>query len=128
MNDARPEDEAFPARTVAQGVALVSVSGKIRGRRARRLGQRLRALAEEGLARVVLDMRTLTSIDSLGTFALEEGLAGGLKIHLVLRPAFSQERFLLSRSLLRRGLRVHRDLDEALSAVRQIADSGICLV
>jgi hypothetical protein len=46
----------------------------------------------------------------------------------VVRPAFHFDRFFNSRSLMRRGLRVHRDLDEALRKVRQIMDSGICMV
>lgn len=113
---------------MAENAALLSVTGKIRGSRARQLGERLSTLADTGLSRVILDLRTLTSIDSLGTFALEEGLASGLRIHLVVRPAFQFDRFFASRSLMRRGLRVHRDLDEALARVRQIMDSGVCLV
>ena len=123
-----PIDDTFPASGIADNAVLLTVTGKLRGSRARQLGERLHALADVGLRRVVLDLRTLTSIDSLGTFALEEGLSCGLRIHLVVRPAFQFDRFFNSRSLMRRGLRVHRDLDEALAKVRQIMDSGICLV
>ena len=123
-----PDDVSFPAMSVAESAVLVSVSGKLRGSRARQLGERLSQLAEAGAVRVVLDLRTLTSIDSLGTFALEEGLDRGLRVHVVVRPSFQFDRFFSSRSLVRRGLRVHRDLDEALAKVRQIMDSGILLV
>jgi hypothetical protein len=88
----------------------------------------LREVAEEGVSRVVLDCRTLASIDSLGTFALEEGLDSGLRLHLVVSPAFEFDHFFRSRSLVRRGLRVHRDLDEAIRRVREIVESGLALV
>lgn len=123
-----PNDDTFPVSGVADNAVLLCVSGKLRGSRARLLGERLGTLADSGAARVILDLRTLTSIDSLGTFALEEGLDRGLRIHLVVRPSFQFDRFFSSRSLVRRGLRVHRDLDDALAKVRQIVDSGICLV
>jgi hypothetical protein len=119
-----PEDD-FAISTISERAALLSVEGKLRGSRARLLGERLSDLADEGIARVVLDLRTLTSIDSLGTFALEEGLDRGLRIHLVVRPSFEFDEFFASRSLGRRGLRIHRSLDEAIGRVRQIMDSTV---
>lgn len=118
----------FAARTIADHSKLITVTGKLRGSRARQLGERLADLADEGVTRVILDLRTLTSLDSLGTFALEEGLGKGLRLHLVVRPAFQFDGFFASRSLMRRGLRLHGSLDEALSRVRQIVDSGMALV
>jgi hypothetical protein len=118
-------DDDFPVTTIAERAALLSVDGKLRGSRARQLGDRLTALANEGTARVVLDFRALTSIDSLGTFALEEGLDLGLRIHLVVRPSFEFDEFFASRSLGRRGLRVHRSLEDALNRVRRVMDSTI---
>jgi hypothetical protein len=122
------KDEHFPVTGVTDSAVLLSVSGKLRGSRARLLGERLGELADAHATRVILDLRTLTSIDSLGAFALEEGLDRGLRVHLVVRPSFQFDRFFSSRSLSRRGLRVHRSLDEAIVKVRQIMDSGICLV
>jgi hypothetical protein len=121
-------DDTFPVTGVTDSAVLMSVAGKLRGSRARLLGERLGELADAGVTRVILDLRTLTSIDSLGTFALEEGLDRGLRVHLVVRPSFQFDRFFASRSLSRRGLRVHRDLDDALAKVRQIMDSGVCMV
>jgi len=118
-------DDDFPITTIAERAALLSVEGKLRGSRARQLGDRLAALANDGTARVVLDFRTLTSIDSLGTFALEEGLDRGLRIHLVVRPSFEFDEFFASRSLGRRGLRVHRSLEDALNRVRRVMDSTV---
>lgn len=115
----------FPMTRVHERAALLLVGGKLRGSRARSLGERLADLADAGLARVVLDLRTLTSIDSLGTFALEEGLDRGLRLHLVVRASFEFDEFFASRSLGRRGLRVHRSLDEALGRVRQVMDSQV---
>jgi hypothetical protein len=119
------EDDEFPIATITERAALLTVDGKLRGSRARSLGERLGALADEGLARVVLDFRTLTSIDSLGTFALEEGLDRGLRIHVVIRASFEFDEFFASRSLGRRGLRIHRSLDEALARVRGVMDSTV---
>lgn len=116
-------NDTFPATSVADHTVLVTVNGKVRGRRARQLGDRLTDLAEEGVTRVVLDLSAITSLDSLGTFALEEGLDRGLRLHLVVRRSFSFDGFFNSRSLRRRGLKIHASLDEALAAVRQIMDS-----
>lgn len=122
-------DELFPASFIADRAALLTVSGKLRGSRARQLGERLAELVrEEGIARVVLDMRSLSSLDSLGTYALEEGLEAGLRIHLVVRPAFVFDGFFESRSLVRRGLRVHRSLEEAIERVKGLSHSGLVLV
>lgn len=119
------QEDDITVTTITERAALMSVAGKLRGSRARLLGERLGELADEGIARVVLDLRTLTSIDSLGTFALEEGLDRGLRIHLVVRPSFEFDEFFASRSLGRRGLRVHRSIDEAVARVRQIMDSQV---
>ncbi len=118
-------DDDLPVSVISDRAVLLTVQGKLRGSRARQLGERLADLADEGYARVVLDLRTLTSIDSLGTFALEEGLDRGVRIHLVVRPSFVFDEFFASRSLGRRGLRVHRSLDEAIARVRQIMDSTV---
>ncbi len=134
--------ESFPSSTVAERAVLVAVSGKVRGSRARLLGERLHALADEGVRRVILDFSTLVSIDSLGTLALEDGLDRGLRLHLVVRPGFvsdpsfdvlvrAKARPLSSRlpdpvrERRRRAVRVHRSLDEALARVRQILDSTV---
>ncbi|MEZ6184778.1 MAG: STAS domain-containing protein [Planctomycetota bacterium] len=116
---------AFPVVSLAANAARVTVSGKLRGRHARQLGSELLRLADEGITRVVLDLRELTSIDSLGTYALEEGLDHGVRIHLVVPPTFRFDRFFSSRALNRRGLRVHRTLEQAVAAVRDIVDSGV---
>lgn len=116
---------AFPVVALAANAARITVSGKLRGRHARQLGSELLRLADEGIIRVVLDLRELTSIDSLGTYALEEGLDHGVRIHLVVPPTFRFDRFFSSRALNRRGLRVHRTLEQAVAAVRDVVDSGI---
>jgi len=118
-------ENAFPVVALAPNAARVTVSGKLRGRQARQLGAELLRLADEGVSRVVIDLRELTSIDSLGTYALEEGLDHGVRIHLVVPPTFRFDRFFSSRALSRRGLRVHRTLEQAVVAVRDIVDSGV---
>jgi len=93
----------FPATSVADHSVMIPVSGKLRGRSARQLGGRLEDLADDGVTRVILDFRSLTCMDSLGTFALEAGLDRGLQLHLVVKPNFSFDGFFTSRSLNRRA-------------------------
>jgi hypothetical protein len=105
----------------------VTVSGKLRGSMARQLGEFLEQLGADGARRVVLDLTALTSLDSVATMALEEALGHGVKLHLVVRPAFEFDPFFRARSLGRRGLRVHHSLEEAVARARQIVDSGMVL-
>lgn len=119
--------EMFPATFVADHSMLITVSGKLRGRAARQLGDRLEDLADDGVTRVILDFQSLTYMDSLGTFSLESGLDRGLQLHLVVKTGFSFDGFFTSRSLNRRGLRIHHTLEEATLAVRKLMDSGMAL-
>lgn len=116
-------DRATGVTPIAPGAVLVTVSGKLCGSRARALGARLEDLSDEGAARVVLDLRGLQSLDSLASFALEQALERGTRVHLVVRPSFEFDGFFAARALGRRGLRVHRSLDEALARVREVTGS-----
>jgi len=119
---------SLPTTQIAPGAVLVTVNGKLRGSRARQLGDHLTDLALEGRARVVLDLRAITFLDSLATIALEEGIDRGLKIHLVVSQTFEFDPFFASKGLERRGLRVHASLEEAVERVRGLVDSGMVLV
>jgi hypothetical protein len=116
----------FPAECIARDCFLLTVSGKLRGRKARQLGSALEDLAEEGARRVVLDLREVGSLDSLAAFSLEAGLDSGLRLYLVVRQNFDFDGFFRSRRLLRR-VAVHATLEEALTAVRQVVESGFAL-
>lgn len=107
---------------------MLRIAGKVRGRRARQLGDQLEDLAESGIRRVVLDLRELSSIDSLGSLSLERGIDAGLRLHLVVGPAFEADRCLNLRGLARRSVKIHSGLEQALASVRQIVDSGFQLV
>ena len=119
---------AFPIRSLASGggqeAVLLTVRGKLRGRRARQLGEALEDLADEGVRRVVLDLREVGSLDSLAAFSLETGLERGLRIYLVIQRGFGFDGFFQGRNLLRR-CSVHRDLEQAIATVRQIVDRGV---
>ncbi|HBP16394.1 MAG TPA: hypothetical protein DEA08_01195 [Planctomycetes bacterium] len=124
---------AFPVRSLAsqslnkgggQEAVLLTVNGKLRGRRARQLGNALEDLADEGVRRVVLDLRQVGSLDSLAAFSLETGLDRGLRIYLVVQQGFGFDGFFRGRNLLRR-CSVHNDLEQAIATVRQIVDSGV---
>lgn len=120
----------FSRTPISEGAALVSTHAKLRGSAARELEGLLQDLAFEGVARVVLDCRTQGSIDAVGTYAIEKGLDSGLRLHLVVSPAFDFDTFFRAKSLTRRGLRVHTDgnLDGAVRQVRDIVESGLALV
>jgi hypothetical protein len=95
-------------------IGIIQVSGKIRGRRARRLGDQLEDLAQAGVERLVLDLRDLGSIDSLGSLSLERGI--------------DADRCLNLRGLARRTVKIHRDFEVAIATVRGIVESGLQLV
>ena len=108
-------------------VGIIQFSGKLRGRRARQLGNQLEDLAQEGVQRLILDLRDLASIDSLGSYSLEQGIDAGLRLHLVVGPAFDADRCLNLRGLARRTVKIHRDIEVAIETVRGIVDSGMQL-
>ncbi len=122
MSEFDTNDEIDP---VTHRVIRMTVPGKLRGSRARHLGERLQELSDDGVRRVVLDLRGTASLDSLGTLALERALERGLRIHLVVSRSFTFDGYFASRALQRRGLRIHHDLEDAIATVREIADSGM---
>lgn len=127
MHESEQPSVGEPVEVIGSGAAIVQIAGKVRGRRARRLGDQLEDLAAAGVRRVVLDLRELSSIDSLGSISLERGVDAGLRMHLVVGPAFEADRCLNLRGLARRSVKVHSELEQALACVRQIVDSGFQL-
>lgn len=117
--------EPIIVKQLGGSAVLLTATGKLRGSRARALGDQLDELADSGVARVVLDLTALTSLDSLASFAIERALERGLRVHLVVRPSFQLDQFFAARSLGRRGLRAHHALEDALARVRQISDSTV---
>jgi hypothetical protein len=111
--------QPWEERDVSPGVSLIVGEGKLRGSRARQLGEQLEAIAgrRPGGAgdRVVLDLRSVVSIDSLGTAAFENALESGLKLDLVLRRGFELDDGREATELAQRGLRVHESLEKALA-------------
>lgn len=109
-------------REVSPGTSLIAVDGKLRGSRARQLMDQLEDIAarrgSESVSRVVLDLRAVVSIDSLGTAAFDSALESGLKLDLVLRRGFELDDGREATELARRGLRVHSALEKALGTHR----------
>jgi hypothetical protein len=113
-------------REVSPGTSLIAVDGKLRGSRARQLMEQLEAMAaRRGLVRVVLDLSSVVSIDSLGTAAFESALEAGLKLDLVLRRGFELDDGREATELAQRGLRVHDTLEKALGARRSARVAAI---
>ena len=110
-------------REIAPGTILLEGEGKLRGSRARQLGERLQEIADrrKDVTRVILDLRAVTSIDSLGTIAIDEALERGLKLDLALRRGFELDDGRLATELARRGLTVHSTLEAALERCLAVA-------
>jgi anti-anti-sigma regulatory factor len=112
---------SWEEREVSPGTSLIAVDGKLRGSRARQLMEQLEEIASrrglEKVSRVILDLREVVSIDSLGTVAFESALEGGLKLDLVLRRGFELDDGREGTELAQRGLRVHEDLAKVLNAL-----------
>ncbi|MBL4849776.1 MAG: hypothetical protein JKY65_29965 [Planctomycetes bacterium] len=125
MSDDVEPPSGEPVTFFSERVGIIQVSGKIRGRRARKLGIQLEDLAQSGLRRLVMDFRDLSSIDSLGSLSLQRGIDAGLRLHLVVGPGFDADRCLNLRGLARRAVKVHRELEDALQTVRGIVESGM---
>ena len=107
---------------VSPGTSLIEVDGKLRGSRARQLMDQLDEMAcrrgSEQVSRVVLDLRKVVSIDSLGTAAFESALENGLKLDLVVRRGFELDDGREATELTQRGLKVYDALDKALGTRR----------
>jgi hypothetical protein len=103
-------------RDIGPGAVLLEVEGKLRGSRARQLGELLQEIVDrrKDVSRVILDLRSVTSIDSLGTIAIDEALERGLKLDLVLRRGLELDDGRQATELARRGLKVHLTIDAAL--------------
>lgn len=59
---------------------LVVPTGKLRGSRAKALGQQLELLLDDGAQRLILDLREVLSLDSLGTWAISNCLDRGAEV------------------------------------------------
>src|SRR5437870_11818600 len=92
-------------REIAPGTVLLEIDGKLRGSRARQLGEQLVDMTERRspIARVILDLRSVVSIDSVGTIALEDALERGIKLDLAVRRGFELDDGRNVKELARRG-------------------------
>ncbi|HZU95612.1 MAG TPA: STAS domain-containing protein [Planctomycetota bacterium] len=110
-------------RELAQGSVLIELEGKLRGSRARQLGEHLQELPAS-VKRVVLDMRDVVTVDSLGTQAIEEAHARGLELALVTRKGLELDDGRPVRALSRKGLTIYATIDDALATKRVAVAAG----
>ena len=120
------------------GPIVITVDGKIRGSRARQLGDQLEEIAsrketagvrrrsarrsKRPIARVVLDKRSVISVDSVGIAAFEAALDRGVELALVVRRGFELDDGREARALAGGRLSVHLSLAEA---TREPAVAGV---
>jgi hypothetical protein len=111
-------------KELGAGAVLIAVAGKLRGSRARQLGELLAEMPsrDEAVSRVVLDLREIVTIDSIGTSAIEEGHDAGLRLALVTRKGLELDDGRPVRALVRKGLSIHASLDDAIVALRVLAE------
>ncbi len=81
----RPSSEPAAEKIDARATLLV-VTGKLRGSAAKTLARKLEALSQTGVRQVVLDLRSVRSIDSLGGWAIRQALELGGDILAVAGP------------------------------------------
>jgi anti-anti-sigma regulatory factor len=107
-------------REIGLGAVLIPVGGKLRGSKARQLGELLSEmpLRRDPITRVVLDMRDTVTVDSLGTQAIEDAHEGGVEIALVARAGLELDDGRPVKALSRRGLSVHTGVEAAISSLR----------
>ena len=107
-------------REIGLGAVIVAIGGKLRGSRARQLGELLSDMPvrRDPVTRLVLDMRDVVTVDSLGTSAIEDAHEGGLEIALVARAGLELDDGRPVKALSRRGLSVHTSVDAAISSLR----------
>ncbi len=107
-------------RDIGLGAVCVAIGGKLRGSKARQLGELLSEMPmrRDPITRIVLDLRDVVTIDSLGTSAIEDAHEGGLEIALVARAGLELDDGRPARALSRRGLSVHTNVEAAISSLR----------
>lgn len=74
---------SFSISEIDDRTRLLSPSGKLRGSSAKLLGHTVESLADEGVQRVMIDLREVPSLDSLGTWAIVHGLDLGVEVIVI---------------------------------------------
>jgi hypothetical protein len=120
-------DRDVEAEEIDYRTAAIALAGKVRGSRARRLGEALAALAEDGYDQVVLDVRALGSLDSLGALALEEALAAGQRLLLVLDAGRGHDA-VPAAILLDGRVRAFARREDAVAEARAREDASVFMV
>jgi hypothetical protein len=106
-------------RELGPETVVITVHGKLRGSRARQLGEHLSGLPHRRAParRVILDLRQVVTIDSLGTQAIEDARDAGLEVALLACSGLELDDGRPVRELSREGLSVHPTLDGAITAL-----------
>jgi len=107
---------------------LIPIAGKLIGSAARRLWEELETLRENGIVRVVLDLRNCRSIDSLGGYAIERAVSSGLSISLVTSPRWSLEDFVGADLLRHTRIERFASVDDAVAGASRRNPVGKVMV
>jgi hypothetical protein len=103
----------------------IAVDGKLRGSRARRLGDDLAEAFADGYDQAILDLSACASLDSVGALALRDAVERGQRVFVVLDPCRAPEDTLPPEVAGDRRLRVFGALADAVRHVRSREQSGV---
>jgi anti-sigma B factor antagonist len=108
-------------KNVTPTVSVVSLTGALNARSAEEAKQTFRTLVDQGVARVIVDLKEVPFIDSSGLAALVSGLKtlGGEASNLKLAAPQSQARLLFELTMFDRVFEIHDSVDDAMNSVDQ---------
>jgi hypothetical protein len=115
----------FPIQKIDYSRAIITVEGKLRGSRARSLGETLEELKSSGLDGVILDLRKCGSMDSIGAMVLSEALEMGVHLSLIVNPGFRFDEYLFLSPEDEEKILLFYTLKEAVRFAKAPAKKGL---
>ena len=108
-------------KAISPTVNTISLNGALNARSAEEAKQTFRNLAEQGVLKVIVDLKDVPFIDSSGLAALVSGLKtlGGEASNLKLAAPQSQARLLFELTMFDRVFEIHDTVEDALKSLNQ---------
>jgi anti-sigma B factor antagonist len=107
--------------SVSPSVNIVSLNGALNARSAEEAKQTFRDLVEQGVTKVIVNLKDVPFIDSSGLASLVSGLKtlGGEASNLKLAAPQSQARLLFELTMFDRVFEIHDTVDDAMTSLDQ---------
>jgi len=116
------------AKEIDYRTVILAAEGKVRGSRARRLGEELEAIFNDGYDQVVLDLRSCVSIDSVGALSIVAALERGQRLFVVRAPGAASADLFPPEVAADERLPRFSDPGEAIRCARAQEESGILAI